>query len=698
MPKFQGIEEEEQLRPAPGALDIREQMEQEIEDLPVGPAKEYLMYKKKVMESAALAFLQPEEQIKDFGSDFLPLPLMHHEAILWKEKMRPAVPRNEDGGYEGIPLTAKEAKTLIEDHPRQKGHLLESEGFSTKVDNHGPLLPPNVPAFTFFANIRRGLRHRIIQNKHSNLPSHGEGPQGKDFPTLFIDGYDKITDISVVQHHINLKEGSKFTVQRLRRLGVIQQDALLSEIKLEKLKDDRGLEVGDDINKATGNVEEVCAEFSEGNFTRFEYPKLARFCQMQEEFAEVHGLSQSGKLWKHLSAGDLPKSEWLAVFDTPKYKGSKIFLNMVKPQFVDECRLIFYRVYQEPPRNNEIYLKFATCFVYERCSAAKVDPEAHKIAWALFADNLRAKILDIQSNNKAEVLKNEVKEKKAEFLNKRDALIHKETTTSIASMIQTKITSLQTRYGTLKGANATAKQLVAVEVQITAMSNAVKLIEGDETIADMKIVVESIELGCNERITETVKSMLVRHNPRSSPYFQEPTVSNVKIEEVLGITNKLAYVELLTVVSYSFHHFARRSDAEAAHHMSFETSRGYIENAIGVEEGNFFDLGIASPSGAEKSWTDRKAAKNVGHDTVPLESIVLGATFEEGIEAVLVGDTDAEYAFLAKFVKRFKSNKRTATTTAPGEGKICYQLANLAKMETCESSNFNWFAMQMKDH
>ncbi|MCO5606733.1 hypothetical protein L7F22_060923 [Adiantum nelumboides] len=47
MPEFQSPEEEEQPRPAPGALDIREQMEQEIEDMPEGPAKEYPMYKKK---------------------------------------------------------------------------------------------------------------------------------------------------------------------------------------------------------------------------------------------------------------------------------------------------------------------------------------------------------------------------------------------------------------------------------------------------------------------------------------------------------------------------------------------------------------------------------------------------------------------------------------------------------------------------
>ncbi|MCO5597414.1 hypothetical protein L7F22_051491 [Adiantum nelumboides] len=53
----------------------------------------------------------------------------------------------------------------------------------------------------------------------------------KGFPTLFIDGYDKITGISIVQHHINLKEGSKPTVQKLQRLGVVQQDALLSEVR-----------------------------------------------------------------------------------------------------------------------------------------------------------------------------------------------------------------------------------------------------------------------------------------------------------------------------------------------------------------------------------------------------------------------------------------------------------------------------------
>ena len=140
-----------------------------------------------------------------------------------------------------------------------------------------------------------------------------------------------------------------------------------------------------------------------------------------------------------------------------------------------------------------------------------------------------------------------------------------------------------------------------------------------------------VQLGCNERITEIVKSMLVGHNPRASPYLQDPTMSDVKTE-VSRITNKLAYVELLTVVSYSFHHFAGWSDAEAAHNISFG----------GVEEENVFDLGIASPGGAEKSSSDHKDKKPVteldvihievkddsgekqfGSDTAPLNQLYL---------------------------------------------------------------------------
>ncbi|MCO5594015.1 hypothetical protein L7F22_048034 [Adiantum nelumboides] len=63
IPDFSSTQEEEQQGPAPRALDVKEKLKQRIEDMLEGPAKEYLLYEKKVMESTALAFLQPKEQL-----------------------------------------------------------------------------------------------------------------------------------------------------------------------------------------------------------------------------------------------------------------------------------------------------------------------------------------------------------------------------------------------------------------------------------------------------------------------------------------------------------------------------------------------------------------------------------------------------------------------------------------------------------
>ncbi|MCO5606919.1 hypothetical protein L7F22_061110 [Adiantum nelumboides] len=122
MPDFPSTQEEEQQRPAPGALDVREVLEQRIEDMPKGLANEYLLYEKKVMESVALAFLQPEGQVKDLGHNFLPLPLMRNEAILQKEKMRPAVPQNEEGDYE-----EEESKKAANDEKKEVDEEMEME-------------------------------------------------------------------------------------------------------------------------------------------------------------------------------------------------------------------------------------------------------------------------------------------------------------------------------------------------------------------------------------------------------------------------------------------------------------------------------------------------------------------------------------------------------------------------------------------
>ncbi|MCO5614968.1 hypothetical protein L7F22_069254 [Adiantum nelumboides] len=51
------------------------------------------------------------------------------------------------------------------------------------------------------------------------------------YPRLFIDGYNQIIGVFVVQHQINLKDKAKPMVRRLQRLSVIQQGALLSEVR-----------------------------------------------------------------------------------------------------------------------------------------------------------------------------------------------------------------------------------------------------------------------------------------------------------------------------------------------------------------------------------------------------------------------------------------------------------------------------------
>ncbi|MCO5573299.1 hypothetical protein L7F22_027068 [Adiantum nelumboides] len=128
--------EEEQQGPAQGALDVRGDLEQDTKDMSEGPAKEFLLHEKRAMESTALAFLQPEEQAKGFGHDFLPLPLMRHEAILWKEKMKPALPKNAEGGYKGITLIVEQAKALVGDHRKwQKKWLQDRPNDLTNFHN-----------------------------------------------------------------------------------------------------------------------------------------------------------------------------------------------------------------------------------------------------------------------------------------------------------------------------------------------------------------------------------------------------------------------------------------------------------------------------------------------------------------------------------------------------------------------------------
>ena len=121
---------------------------------------------------------------------------------------------------------------------------------------------------------------------------------------------------------------------------------------------------------------------------RTPYPKQTRFCFTQEELNEEYGLSLEGKLYQQLGAGDVTDDDWLSVFYKKREKGSKIFLHMVRPELHEECRLLYYKVYQALPANNEITHKFATLFAYENCKVAKKNPRTRKVAWAVFGEQV----------------------------------------------------------------------------------------------------------------------------------------------------------------------------------------------------------------------------------------------------------------------------------------------------------------------
>lgn len=121
---------------------------------------------------------------------------------------------------------------------------------------------------------------------------------------------------------------------------------------------------------------------------KFEYPKQTHFCKTRNQFYKEYGLSLEGKLFQHLSAEDMSDDDWMSVFTRRPEKGSKIFLSMLRPEFQDDCRLLFHQVYQGPPTNNELTHKFATLFAFEKCERAMTDPAQHQVAWAVFAETV----------------------------------------------------------------------------------------------------------------------------------------------------------------------------------------------------------------------------------------------------------------------------------------------------------------------
>ena len=115
----------------------------------------------------------------------------------------------------------------------------------------------------------------------------------------------------------------------------------------------------------------------------YQYPRLSRFCYSAEDLHSEYGLSLEGKLPRDIADDEILDKDWLTVFKNLHQKNTKLYIASVREEFVDECRLLYQKVYQAAPSNGELLAKFARGFVYER-SRASSDPDSRRIAWARF--------------------------------------------------------------------------------------------------------------------------------------------------------------------------------------------------------------------------------------------------------------------------------------------------------------------------
>ena len=81
----------------------------------------------------------------------------------------------------------------------------------------------------------RALKDEEPENMLAKDLSDGEKEEFKvmlrKHSHLFISNYREILGVNVVEHHINLKPNCNPVAQKLRRLGIVQQEALLTEVK-----------------------------------------------------------------------------------------------------------------------------------------------------------------------------------------------------------------------------------------------------------------------------------------------------------------------------------------------------------------------------------------------------------------------------------------------------------------------------------
>ncbi|MCO5574642.1 hypothetical protein L7F22_028431 [Adiantum nelumboides] len=138
-----------------------------------------------------------------------------------------------DGKHEPLDLeTSVDEFSLFDYSTSEEESTITDESDSSQAKIMGVVLTnPAMVSSINVPQVEEGKLAKMLANDLTQEESRAYLAMLEGYPKLFIDGYDQIIGVSVVQHHINLKDGAKPVVQQLQRLGVIQQDALLSEVR-----------------------------------------------------------------------------------------------------------------------------------------------------------------------------------------------------------------------------------------------------------------------------------------------------------------------------------------------------------------------------------------------------------------------------------------------------------------------------------
>ncbi|MCO5613292.1 hypothetical protein L7F22_067568 [Adiantum nelumboides] len=87
---------------------------------------------------------------------------------------------------------------------------------------------------------------------------------------------------------------------------------------------------------------------------------------------------------KLLCDDDFSDEEWSRVWLYKRHQKDKMHLKGLRPEMYEECLLLYHKVYQGAPPNNEIGLDFAHGFTWQKCQDAE-DSEG-LVAWAVYAE------------------------------------------------------------------------------------------------------------------------------------------------------------------------------------------------------------------------------------------------------------------------------------------------------------------------